>query len=61
MSEVWDYYRDLAERQRPAIERAAARLQGQAAPEPAPEPIVDDGDGEPDPAENADEDVAGPQ
>jgi hypothetical protein len=30
MGEVWGYYRDLAERQRPAVEQAAARLQGQS-------------------------------
>jgi len=49
MSEVWGYYRDLAERQRPAIERAAARLQGHAAPEPAPDPVVDDAEEETEP------------
>lgn len=55
MSEVWPYYRDLAERQRPAVQRSAARLQGQPAPEPAPDSVFDDADedvgegGDPDP------------
>jgi len=56
MGEVWGYYRDLAERQRPAVKQAAARLQGQSAPEPAPEPVADDADedAEPDLGEEVD-------
>lgn len=43
MDLVWAYYRNLAERQRPAVQRAAARLQGQPVPEPAPEePALED-------------------
>jgi hypothetical protein len=49
MSEVWPYYRDLAERQRPTVERAIENLTGQA---PAgdtgtgtlPDTAADDGD-----------------
>lgn len=54
MSEVWGYYRDLADRQRPAVQHAAVRLQGQPEPEPEPEEsALEDEDIEPDPGEEA--------
>jgi hypothetical protein len=60
MGEVWGYYRDLAERQRPAVEQAAARLQGQSEPEPEPEKsALEDADVEPDPGEEADGELQG--
>jgi hypothetical protein len=60
MSEVRSYYRDLAERQRPAVQHAAARLQGQPEPEPQPkESALEDADVEPDPGEEADGELEG--
>jgi hypothetical protein len=60
MSEVRSYYRDLAEHQRPAVQHAAARLQGQPEPEPQPkESALEDADVEPDPGEEADGELEG--
>jgi hypothetical protein len=60
MSEVWGCCRGLADRQRPAVQRAAGRLQGQPEPEPEPEKsALEDADVEPDPGEEADGELEG--